>query len=211
MPIVVVGLKEAQKAMRALQPTLDKELKKELKNLLNPIVKKAQGYVPMTIHGLSNWTDESKVGKITAKTSIFRIGHFPLYNPMEVKRGIKSELFPTKPNRQGFVSLVRIVNKSAAGAIYETAGRKNPNGQPWNRKSGSHDFSHSRNPNAGKHFINSLPRTIQGQKPFNGRLIFRAWKEDQGRALGHIMKALEATAIKTVKYVDAAKAFRKAA
>jgi hypothetical protein len=43
---------------------------------------------------------------------------------------------PSKPNKNGFVALARILNKSAAGAIYETAGRKNPKGQPnYQRKS----------------------------------------------------------------------------
>ena len=46
MPVEVVGLKEAMKAMRQLQPTLDKELKSEIRQLLNPVVKKARGYVP---------------------------------------------------------------------------------------------------------------------------------------------------------------------
>ena len=41
MPVEVVGLREAMIAMRKLQPTLEKELKTELKALLNPVVKKA--------------------------------------------------------------------------------------------------------------------------------------------------------------------------
>lgn len=212
MPVEVVGLKEALKAMRSIQPNLEKELKKELKGLLKPVVNTARSYVPMTITGLSNWTDENKYGKITAKSSVFRTGHFPLFNPSEAKRGITSEIFPSKPNRSGFISLVRVVNKSRSGAIFETAGRKNPNGQPWGTAKGkSHKFSHSRNPNAGAHFIKSMGDTMLGNGKMRGRLIYRAWYENQGRALGHIMKALEDTAIKTSRYVDAAKAFRKAA
>jgi hypothetical protein len=154
MPVEVVGLREALKAMRSLQPKLEKELKREIKQLLVPIVNSARAYVPMTISGLSNWSDTNKYGKITAKSSSFRVGNFPLYNPSEIKKGITSEVFPSKPNRSGFVSLVRILNKSRAGAIYETAGRKNPNGQPWGTPRGkSKQFSHSNNPNAGAHFI----------------------------------------------------------
>lgn len=212
MPVEVVGLREALKAMRSLQPELEKELKKEIKGLLKPIVNNARSYVPMTIAGLSNWSDTNKYGKITAQSSVFRVGKFPLYNPSEVQRGITSEIFPSKPNRSGFVSFVRIVNKSRAGAIYETAGRKNPNGQPWGTPKGkSHKYSHSRNPRAGAHFVAALGGSLVGSEKFRGRLIYRAWHENQGRALGHIMKALEATAIRTTNYVDAAKAFRKAA
>jgi hypothetical protein len=211
MPVVVAGLKEAQKAMRALQPELDKELKREVRELLNPVVKKAKSYVPDDISGLSHWMGSSNKKKITAETSMFRIGKFPKFNATQVKAGIRTELFPSKRKSTGFTSLVRIVNLTAAGAIFETAGRKNPNGQPWDRKSSSHDFSRSLNPKAGAHFIEAMGRTIVGDAGNKGRLIYRAWHEDQGRALGHVMKAIEATAIKTAKYVSAAKAFRKAA
>jgi hypothetical protein len=196
MPIVVTGLKEAQKAMRQLQPDLDKNLKKEIRTFLLPVVKKARGYAQSEISGLSNWHN----GK----------GRFPKYDPGLVRRGIKSQIFPTRPNRSGFVSLVRIVNATAAGAIYETAGRKNPAGQPWDRKSASHKYSHSLNPDAGLHFINSLGIMV-GKDKLRGRLIFRAWAEDQGKALGHILGALNKTSAQSKKYVDAAKAFRKAA
>ena len=138
MPVEVVGLKEAIKAMRKIQPDLDKELKKELREVLKPIVKKSKSYVPMNIVGLSNWVTTFKPNQITAKSSMFR--RFPYFVAAEVKKGIKSEIFPTKPNRSGFVSLVRIVNKSRAGAIYETAGRANPQGQPWNRETGSNRY-----------------------------------------------------------------------
>lgn len=211
MPIEVVGLKEAQKAMRALQPQLNKELNSEIRLLLNPIVKKAKSYVPDEIGGLSNWMMNTKSNKINAETSMFRVGKFPKFNAAQVRRGIRSEVFPSKPRRTGFVSLVRIVNLTAAGAIYETAGRKHPQGQPWNPKSGSHDFSHSKNPNAGSHFIDAMGKTIAGSGLSRGRVIYRAWHEDQGRALGYILQAINNAAITTAKYVETAKAFRKAA
>ena len=211
MPVEVVGLNEAIKAMRALQPTLEKELKTEMKQLLNPVVKKARGYVPSEIAGLSHWTFDTKANKINAHTSVFRAGKFPKFNPSQVRSGIKSELFPSRRTSNGFISLVRIVNATAAGAIYETAGRKNPHGQPWNRKSGSHDYSHSLNPKAGEHFIRSLGGHMVGVGKSRGRLIYRAWSEDQGRTLGYVMQALNKTLAKTKKFIDASQAFRSAA
>lgn len=187
MPVEVAGLKELQVAMRSFQPDLAKELKADITKALKPIVKNAQGYVPSQISGLSNWTFQKR--SISAKSSAFRTG-FPMFNSAEVKRGIKSQVFPTKPNPQGFISLVRIVNKSAAGAIYETAGRKNPWGQPWNPKAGSHNYSHSRNPSAGLHFNNSMGK-LYGSNKNRGRLIYRAWDEDQGRTLAYIVKSVE--------------------
>lgn len=211
MPVVVAGLKEAQKAMRSLQPELDKELKRELRDLLNPVVKKAKGYVPADISGLSGWMNTTSGKKINAQTSMFRVGKFPKFNAAQVKAGIRTELFPSKRKSTGFTSLIRIVNMSPAGAIYETSGRKNPNGQPWDRKSGSHSFSRSLNPKAGAHFIDAMGKTMAGSGLNRGRLIYRAWNEDQGRALGYVMKAIENTAIKTAKFVNASRAFRKAA
>lgn len=207
MPVEVAGLKELQKAMRSIQPDLSAELKTEIKSFLNPLVKKAKRYAPVKISGLSNWTIQGK--KITAKSSSFNTG-FPRYSVIDVRRGIKSEIYPTKPNRSGFVSLVRIVNQSAGGSIYETAGRKNPNGQTWNRKSGSHKYSHSRNPQAGKHFIESMGE-MAGTGKSRGRLIYRAWDEDQGKALAAIMKAVEKTAIHFKARVDIGRTFKKAA
>ena len=199
MPIVVTGLKEAQKAMRSLQPDLEKNLKAEIKASLLPIVKKARGYVPSTISGLSNWLSFE--------------GRFPRFDPTRVKRGIKSEVFPTRHKGSGFISLVRVVNASAAGAIFETAGRKNPKGQPWNPKSGSHDYSHSRNPNAGAWFINQIGNkgSMTGEGPKRGRLIYRAFAEDQGKVQAHIIAAINKTSFMSKKRVDAAKAFRRAA
>jgi len=211
MPVVVVGLKEAQKAMRALQPQLDKNLKIEIRLALKPVIKQAQSYVPAAIPGLSNWVGHGKGKTINKQTSMFRKGKFPLFNSATVRAGIKAELFPSRRKSSGFISLVRIVNATAAGAIIETAGRKHPKGQPWDRGNASHDYSHSLNPNAGEHFINSMPGKFAGTGLRRGRLVYRAVDENQGRALSAILKALNKTSQQTVKYVDAAKAFRSAA
>jgi hypothetical protein len=211
MPVQVVGLKEAQKAMRALQPTLNKELNKEIKVMLKPIITKARGYALSDPPGLRNWTIKGGSRQITKATSHFAPKtNFPLYQASVVRAGIKSETFPSKPNRNGFISLVRIVNASRAGAIYEIAGIKNPGGRPWDPKNKSHNFSHSRNPDAGAHFINSLGAT-KGNGKMRGRLIYKAWAEDQGRALGHIMKAIEATSKRTVTFSNSVAALRKVA
>jgi hypothetical protein len=199
MPVVVTGLKEAQKAMRSLQPDLEKELKKEIKLFLLPVVKKARGYVPTSISGLSNWKAYQ--------------GNFPQYNPAGIRRGIKSQVFPTKHRGSGFISLVRIVNLSGAGTIFEKAGRTHPNGQPWNPKNASHDFSHSKNPQAGAWFINQIGNVgkLTGTGARRGRLIYRAYEEDQGKALSHVLQAINKTSAKTKKYVETARVFRKAA
>ena len=201
MPVIVIGLKEAQKAMRKLQPELNKNLNHELHAFLLPVVTKAQNYVPdSAISGLSRWTAYD--------------GRFPQFSPAAAKKGIRAEFFPARRKSTGFTSMVRIVNSNAAGAIFETAGRKSgAKGQPWDRSSGSHDYSHSRNKHAGAWFINQIGNVgrLTGVGPRRGRLIYRAYAEDQGKALGHVLQAINKSAIATKKYVDAAKAFKVAA
>ena len=89
--------------------------------------------------------------------------------------------------------MARIINKSAAGSIYETARRP----QVWvgAKASGtSKGVSRSVNPNAGAKFIENLgpvTSSLKGQ----GRFIFRAWAESRGVAEGAANKAID-TAIR---------------
>jgi hypothetical protein len=113
-----------------------------------------------------------------------RLRPFPRYDAAEIKRGIVYRTGYGKPNSRGFRSLFRVRNNSAAGAIYETAGRKNPNGDPKSK---------SNNPNAGARFVQQGPlygRKTNGQD-MRGRVIFRAWEQDEGKQLAAIFKAIE--------------------
>jgi hypothetical protein len=87
--------------------------------------------------------------------------------------------------------MAKITNKSAAGAIYETAGRNGP--QPWvGPKAGgaSNKVSRSVNPDAGAQFIENLPELTSSLKG-RGRLIFKAWAQDQGKAEGAGLTAID--------------------
>lgn len=194
MPVEVKGLDEILKAMRQFEPDLEKNLNKQIRAALTPVQKAAQGYVPDELPGLSNWTFSSKGKKISKQTSAFaQQGHFPKFNAGIVRRGIKISLGKSRANRNGFSTFYRISNTTAAGAIMETSGRKNPAGQPWNPKSGSHNYSHSRNPDAGLHFINSMGGRLQGSNKMRGRLIYRAFNENEGQAVATVMRAIDMT------------------
>jgi hypothetical protein len=197
VPTEVKGVIELRKALRAYSPSLEKEMRREIYGVVKPVVTAAKGYVPSEIMGLrTGWIRASRGKKITKTTSAFRRGVFPFFNPSEVKAGIKYSDKITKSNRAGFVSIFQIKNSSRAGAIYETAGRAN-NGQaqPWvgPKGSGSHKYSHSFNPNAGQHFINAISNsgTMKGEGKRRGRLIYRAWNEDQGKANAAVFRAIE--------------------
>ena len=194
MPVEVKGLDETLKALREFEPDLAKNLTKEVRAALTPVQKKAQGYLPDTLSGLSNWAFSAKGRKITPQSSAFaQRGHFPKFNASIARRGIKVLLGRTKPNNNGFIAIYRISNTTTAGAIFETAGRVNPNGQPWDPTSSSKRYSHSKNPNAGKHFIESIAGDMEGKGKGRGRVLYKAWQQDEGKALAQTMKAIDET------------------
>ena len=201
MQIQVEGVKETRKALRAFAPDLNKQLDKELRLALSPIAKKARGFVPSD-SPMSGWAQRS-----------FNEGSFPTFNSRSIRSGIGFSTKPGKPTRSGFVSNAKIFNRSFAGAIYETAGRaNNGQGQPWvGPKAGgtSKKVSRSINPNAGTKFIENLPELTNSLKG-RGRLIYKAWALDQGKAYGAALKAID-TAERAFMQRAKSETFRKAA
>jgi hypothetical protein len=211
MPVELKGADKLRKALRKFEPDLAKAQTKEMAAALKPITNKARGFMPASGSQLSGWT------KASSSTETTNYRHFPKYDQTEAKRGVKYSTSPSKPNKRGFVSLARIINSSAGGAIYETAGRKNPEGQPSQASTRgkfsdyidtSNKVNKSLNPNAGKQFIaranalgslvNARPRQ-QGQvgrstRKMTGRVIFRAFAEDQGKVTAAVIKAIENSA-----------------
>jgi hypothetical protein len=212
MAVELKGADKLRKALREFEPDLAKKTTKEMAAALKSITNKARGFMPANASMLSGWTSASS----STETTNYR--HFPKYDQTEAKRGVKYSTSPSKPNKRGFVSLARIINSSAGGAIYETAGRKNANGQPSQASTRgiysdyidtSNKVNKSLNPNAGKQFIdranslgslvNARPRQ-QGQagratRKMTGRVIFRAFAEDQGKITAAIVKAINNSAI----------------
>jgi hypothetical protein len=91
------------------------------------------------------------------------------WNGRAAKKGVGYKTTPSKVNREGFRSLARIQNASMSGKIYETAGRKNPGGN----------------------FSPRLPGSLAGSRKITGRVIFRAWSEDNGKTNAAVIKAIE--------------------
>jgi len=182
MPVVELrGNIDLRKALRDFAPDLEKELKMELHKALRPVVRQAKSFVP-AVSPMRGWAGRS-----------YSEGRFPTYNAATVTAGITYSVSASKPNKNGFTSMARIINKSAIGAIYETSGRKNPNGQQWVGPTAggySKGVSRSNNPNAGKQFINNLPPLVSSLKG-RGRLIYRAWAENKGLAEGVAMRAID--------------------
>lgn len=181
MRIEIRGNADLRKAMRRFTPDLEKTLRKEIGNALRPVVREAKGFVPAT-SPMSGWAARS-----------FNEGRFPTFSAGVMKAGIKYSATPSKINAEGFSSMASVQNNSRVGSIYEGAGRANPNGQPWvGPKSGysSNRFSKSNNPKAGEQFIANLPPLV-GSLKGRGRLIYRAWANNKGKAEGAVNKAID--------------------
>lgn len=195
MPVVVRGLVETKQALRKFAPDLKRNLDREARSFLKVMVSDARGFVPAN-SPLSGWQIHSKGKAITAQTSAFSMRTFPLFQAAEIKAGLVFKVGGMKPTRSGFRAEYALQNKSAAGAIYEMAGRINPDGLPWGGLKASptdRKVSHSRNPKAGKQFIDAIDREdgyrqIHGKK--DGRLIFRAVEKDNGKAIRGITNAV---------------------
>jgi len=167
MPASVKGAVNLRKALRAYTPDLAKALPKEVAAALKPITKSAKGYLPDNGSVLSGW--------LARENSQAR---FPSYDAKIAKAGIGYKTTPSKPNRRGFRSLARVFNKSAAGAIYETMGRKTP------------DSRFVRNQNS------KFSQSMKGDGKMKGRALFRAYEENNGKARDAVLNAIKAAANK---------------
>lgn len=177
MPVEVKGALEVRKALKNYAPELLKESQKEMAEALKPIVKTARGFLPSNSEVPSGW--------LPRENAKGRWGKPPVaYDAVKARRGVTYSTTPTRANNKGFKSLATVWNKSAAGAIYETAGRKS-------------GVSGNFTPKLGGNLRGS------GQK-MTGRVIFRAWQQDNGKTTAAVMKAIQKTNAR------AAQAVRKA-
>jgi len=167
MPASVKGGVKLRKALRAFAPDLAKETQKEVAGALKPITKTAKGYFPDDGQVLSGW--------LARENSQAR---FPSYNARIVKAGVGYKTSPSKPNRRGFRSLARVFNKTAAGAIYETMGRKTPSSRFVQNQSSKYGSS------------------MKGAGKMEGRALFRAYEENNGKARDAVLNAIKSAADK---------------
>lgn len=165
MPASVKGGIALRKSLRAFAPDLAKSLPKEIAAALKPITKTARGYLPDDSQVLSGW--------LARENSQAR---FPSYTARIARAGIGYKTTPSKPNRKGFRSLARVFNKSAAGAIYETMGRKTPESR------------------FVKNQVAKSGGMMKGRDKEQGRALFRAYEENNGKAREAVLKAIKKAA-----------------
>lgn len=184
MPVVVEGIVGLKKALAKLAPDIKKEMDAEIRAALKPIIEDARSKVPASAPGgLYNYNYPG----YERKSRTGRERGFPSYDSKAVRKGLTYTLATRRINK-GFVSLFSLLNKSATGAIIETAGRANPGGSPRSK---------SNNPDAGRRFIGAMNQVgglvdYAGRgKESTGRLLYAAYARNQGKALDATMKAIE--------------------
>ena len=185
MPVVIEGVVGLKKALRQLAPDIKKEMDKEIREALKPIIKDARSKVPGTAPGgLINWNDPGyeRKPRVPGKKQAF-----PSYDQTIIRRGLTYSVANSRMKNSGFVSLFTLFNKSRTGSIIETAGRV---GSPNPRAA-------SNNPDAGRIFIGAMngvgglvDYAGRGQKS-KGRLLYAAYARNQGKALNATLIAIE--------------------
>lgn len=185
MPVVIEGVVGLKKALAVIAPDIKKQLDKEVREALKPILADAKSKVPnYAPGGLYNYNDPGYERK--SRTS--RKRGFPSYNPKAIRKGLTYSVATGRMKQSGFVSLFTLFNKSASGAIIETAGRANPNGD---------SRSQSNNKNAGARFIGAM-NGIGALKDYSGRgqmstgrLLYAAYARNEGKAVNATLIAIE--------------------
>jgi len=167
MPASVKGAVELRKALRAFTPDLAKELPKDVAAALKPIVKAGKGYLPDNGQVLSGW-----VTRPNSQST------FPSYNVATAKSGIGYKTTPSKPNKYGFRSLASVFNKNAAASIYERMGKLNP------------DSLFVQNQ------MQKYNAPFKGSGKFQGRVLFKAYDENHGKAKDAVLTAIKSASEK---------------
>jgi hypothetical protein len=215
MPVEVIGVDDVQKGLNFIDEDMYNRIKIALIPLMKRVEQQAKSYVVGDAEVLSGWA------KPASPNLDYR--PFPKYNSALVKGGIGYKEGKNVQFKNGFQVENYVYNVSAAGRIYETAGRKNPEGRApimsttlkelgniqgyEGKKSGkkrsTRDYS-SNNPFAGYQFVSALePVTSQpkikgvrsGGVKTKGRLIYKAFANQSPQIYQAILNAINATAV----------------
>jgi hypothetical protein len=223
MPVEVIGVDDVQKGLSFIDEDMYNRIKIALVPLMKRVEQQAKGYVASDAEVLSGWSKPISSPDLKYKP-------FPKYNAALVKGGIGYKEGKNVQFKNGFQVENYVYNVSAAGRIYETAGRRNPQGRApimsttlkelgnvqgyEGKKSGkkrsTRDYS-SNNPFAGYQFVSALePVTSQpktkgvrsGGVKTKGRLIYKAFANQSPRIYQAILDAINDTAVDFNKSYD---------
>ena len=222
MPVEVVGVKDVLNGLSFIDEDLRVRISTAIDPLMREVAEKAKGFVPSNAQVLSGWSKPlSSIDTINYEKKAF-----PKYDSSIVKDSIGYNPGKNKILQNGWQVSQYVYNVSRAGSIYETAGRLNPQGRaPFTFKhegSGTYvrksarskalDFYDSNNPFASQQFIGALepvtkPKRVPGVRgasgrKMQGRLIFKAWAQDNMKVYEAILKAIDKTAVEFTRKTE---------
>ena len=198
------GLTENIIALERFAPDLKRQLNKEIRGILAPIVLEAKSYLPSNseIHP-SGWQKGgfkrfNGIGPLSQEQT----RGFIAYDAERAKSGIKQTAATTKKDGTGFRNTYGVIQRDPGGAIFETAGRGSSASRSRSKT------SRSRNPQASQHFIGVIQRehgvlpTARGEGKDKGRALIRAVDRNRFRALNAIREAVDKASAKAQARVD---------
>jgi hypothetical protein len=148
--IQLEGLDATLNALKTISPTFHKEARKRIRKVPAEVQKKTKARVPTPQRPMRNWGSWSRKGGLYSR-SIKDVGALR-WDATAAKGGIKLLTGGQRLN-------VRLINKSASGAVFEMAGSKNNNAAS----------------SAGRQFNDNLKWF--GAAP---RLLIATWREEKG-------------------------------
>jgi hypothetical protein len=226
MPAKVVGVEDVLKGLSFFDDDMYDRIKTVLGPLMRDVESTAKSYVPGNSEMLSGWSKPI--------SSDIKYRPFPKYDAGMVKGGIGYKEGQNQKFKNGFQVENYVYNVSAAGRIYETAGRVNPQGrapftsinegggvvayekeQTRKTRSRSTRSYNSNNPFAGYQFVTSLetltsqpklPGMRSGTRKTKGRLIYKAWAKKSPAIYQEIVNTINTKAIDFNKATEVTKA-----
>lgn len=121
MPAEVVGVKDVLAGLSFIDEDMRERIRRAIDPLMRNVASKAKGFVPTNSEVLSGWSKPIS-SDVKYKT-------FPKYDAQTVKDGIGYNSGENQVFKNGFKVSNYVYNVSGAGRIYETSGRKNPQGR----------------------------------------------------------------------------------
>jgi hypothetical protein len=184
VPLKVVGVDDVARGLEVFSDDLQVKIARSIRSSMLNIADTAKGYVIDNSRVLSGWTKPV--------SSDVKYRPFPKYDAENIRKGIGYNDGKTKMVKNGFEITNYVYNASPGGAIYETAGRLNPQGRaPFmstglkqyggvvalnkpsrsgSRQRGTGSYN-SNNPFAGYQFVSALPDTLTKQPRVKGQRV----------------------------------------
>lgn len=202
--VKILNVQEDIRTFQKLAPELKKELDKEIKGLLRPILVQAQSLYPATDQVRpSGWRKGgfkrfSGIGPLSQEQT----RGFIAYDGTRAKQGLKAVTPKARKNATGFTGFYGIVQRDAGGAIFETAGRGSKASRARTKASSS------RNPNASRDFIRTIEKyhgvipTARHEGNDKGRALIKAFENNKGKVFVEVRSALRGAIGKIQKSLD---------